>query len=551
MILSFDNTEGVAFRADAGSRTISGRVVPYGDVATSDGRQWAFARGSIRTGENLSRVKFLREHDVSKPIGVAAGFDDREDGLYGTFRVARGAAGDEALSLASEGVLDAFSIGLGGDTVWEAREGVNHVTFASVREVSLVAIPAFSEARIEKVALSAANERIDTVTDVTPAADVKAAPADAPKVEFSSAAIADLGRAIAAGFAEAMPAAPVKIDATANVRVTREELPYRFTADAGRAEFSLLDDLKAAASGNSASEARLTKFAGEAFAVTSANVASMNPTQNRPELYVPNLQYSYPLWEMVTTGTLADKTPFTIPKFASATGLVANHVEGVEPTPGAFTTTAQTVTPAAQSGKVEVVREVWDQGGNPQTDGIIWAEMVNAYNEAREARIAAALKASPTVEVNLASAVNTALLDSLTGVIIDKVNSRGGQRFTGFAADGLLFKALVNAQDTGGRKLLPLVNPQNAQGGASASFDTVQIGSLGIRSAWALNTGVPNSWVSFLFVPSSVYAWASAPQRFTFEYRVSAVDIAIWGYSASAILRDSDVQPIDYTTADV
>jgi hypothetical protein len=52
-------------------------------------------------------------------------------------------------------------------------------------------------------------------------------------------------------------------------------------------------------------------------------------------------------------------------------------------------------------------------------------------------------------------------------------------------------------------------------------------------------------------MPSSVYAWASAPRKFTFEYRVSAVDLAIWGYSASAVTRDSDVKPIDYTTADV
>jgi hypothetical protein len=52
-------------------------------------------------------------------------------------------------------------------------------------------------------------------------------------------------------------------------------------------------------------------------------------------------------------------------------------------------------------------------------------------------------------------------------------------------------------------------------------------------------------------VPSSVYAWASAPKKFVFEYRVSAIDLAIWGYTATAILRDSDVKPIDYTTADV
>lgn len=41
------------------------------------------------------------------------------------------------------------------------------------------------------------------------------------------------------------------------------------------------------------------------------------------------------------------------------------------------------------------------------------------------------------------------------------------------------------------------------------------------------------------------------PDAHPVEYRVAAVDIAIWGYSASAVTRDSDVKPIDYTTADV
>ena len=66
-----------------------------------------------------------------------------------------------------------------------------------------------------------------------------------------------------------------------------------------------------------------------------------------------------------------------MPKFSTASGLVGAHTEGVEPTPGAFTATNQTVTPAPVSGKIEINREVWDQGGSPQADGIIWAEMLN------------------------------------------------------------------------------------------------------------------------------------------------------------------------------
>ena len=70
-----------------------------------------------------------------------------------------------------------------------------------------------------------------------------------------------------------------------------------------------------------------------------------------------------------------------------------------------------------------------------------------------------------------------------------------------------------------------------------------------MRAAWALGTG--NAAKSYNFVKASVWAWASTPKRFTFEYQVKSIDMAIWGYAASAVLRDSDVKPIDYTTADV
>jgi hypothetical protein len=201
------------------------------------------------------------------------------------------------------------------------------------------------------------------------------------------------------------------------------------------------------------------------------------------------------------------------------------------------------------SGKVEILREVWDQGGTPQADQIIWGEMLNGYFEAIEARIATVLNAVPTAEINLASAVDAALVAQITNTLVDLQFTRGGNRFTALALDGLLGKALVNAKDTGGRNLLPVLGAANAQGTTEAGFDGVTIGTLRGRFAWAL--GATNASKSHLFVPSSVYAWASAPKKFLFEYRVSAVDLAIWGYSAAAVTRDSDVRPIDYTTADV
>ncbi|GAB3663502.1 hypothetical protein GCM10027596_26750 [Nocardioides korecus] len=545
------------FEVNVEERTIRGLAVPYGKAALSGGMAWQFSKGTLQYAD-VSRVKLWVQHDASRAVGVATKLEDTDAGLVATFKVARGAEGDQALSLAEDGVLDGLSIGLKNGGKFQTRDGIQHAVEAPLMEISLTPAPAFDDARVHAVAASAARTGVTmpctlcgavhaagvTECDATVRAAFEAANTGPT---FDAQPIAD---AITAGFAGLVnPQGGPGLVQVGQFEVN-EPSPYRFDGTEGAESFS--EDLR---SYNQDPEARqrLETFMEDAwnhqFAVTSGNTGALNPAQNRPDLFVPNLTFTRPLWEMVSTGVVTNKTPFTIPKFASASGLVGPHTEGVEPTPGAFSATSQTVTPAPVSGKVEIVREVWEQGGSPQADQIIWGEMQNGYYEAVEAKIAAQLAAVSTAEINLASAVDAALVNLMTGIFVDLQFVRGGNRYSRLALDGLLFKALVNAADGNQRKLLPLLGPANAQGQTSGGFDRVAIGTQEGRAAWAL--GSTNASKSYLFVPSSVWAWASAPKKFTFEYRVSAIDLAIWGYTASAVLRDSDVKPIDYTTADV
>ncbi|MEK8107414.1 hypothetical protein NKG94_23855 [Micromonospora sp. M12] len=43
---------------------------------------------------------------------------------------------------------------------------------------------------------------------------------------------------------------------------------------------------------------------------------------------------------------------------------------------------------------MEITREAWDQGGNPQLSGIIWRHMVRAWYESLEASAVAVLDAA-------------------------------------------------------------------------------------------------------------------------------------------------------------
>lgn len=521
--------DAAAFSVDTEARTIKGLAVPYGKVGVSNGQRWQFSKGSLKFAD-VRRVKLWVQHDKLKAVGVATKLDDRDDGMYAEFSVARGAEGDMALSLAEDGVLDGLSIGLARGGKFSTRDGVAHAVEAPLMEVSLTPAPSFDDARVHGVA-----------------ADATGGP-DGQAVTVGQPEMIAISKAIAAGFATSPhnPQGGRETVSNSGLEVN-EALPYRF--DGAPAEHSFTADLRAMASGDSEARVRLDEFMEEAFAVTPANVAALNPTVNRPELYVPNLEYTRPLWSLVSNGTLTDQTPFTVPKFASAAGLVGQHTSGVEPTPGSFTATNQTITPAPVSGKIEILREVWDQGGSPQADAIIWREMVNGYYEAVEAKIAAMLQALTLTEINLAGAVDAPLVNSVQNVFIGLQFVRGGNRYTSLALDGNLFPALAAAADSTGRKLLPILGPTNAQGQVGGAFTTVSIGTQQGVPAWAL--GATNASNSYLFVPSSVWCWASPPKRFTFEYQVKSIDMAVWGYNASAVLRDTDVKRIDYTTSDV
>lgn len=538
----FDSPLSARFEVDEPRRIIKGLAVPYGPAGSSRGRKFAFAQGTLTYSE-VSRVKVLLNHDYSKAVGVVTDLNDTPDGLFATMRIAKGAAGDEALSMAAEGVWDGLSIGLGEGGKFATRDGVNHAVSVPLMEISITPMPSFSDARVHSVAASAAPNRKEpamgneqTTTEVATTIDADAAP------DFS--AVTD---AIREGFQTlTIPPRETPEAPGAQFAVT-EELPYRFDGIGGGHGFT--EDIRSSLfGGDPVARQRLETFMGEVFNVTGANTAALDPTQNRPELYVPQLQFNRPLWEMVSTGGLDDKTPFTIPKFSSATNLSAAHTEGVEPTEATFAATSQTITPGAVSGKANINREVFGQGGNPQTDQILWGEMVGSYYEGIETKVKNALAAVGTAETQLSSAVDEALVDAVQNIFTGLQYVRGGNRYTGLALDGSLFGALVNASDTTGRKLLPVNAPQNSQGSASAAFDRVSIGNVTGRAAWALGTG--NAALSYLFVPASVYAWASAPKKFTFEFQVSTVTLAIWGYSAAAVTRDSDVKPIDYTVAD-
>src|SRR5690606_41475991 len=87
-------------------------------------------------------------------LGLAASSKDEGDRVMASFMVARGAAGDEALTVAEDGASDRLSVGVDIIEWTEDKDGNFTVTKAILNEVSLTPRPAFEDARLTKVAAS-------------------------------------------------------------------------------------------------------------------------------------------------------------------------------------------------------------------------------------------------------------------------------------------------------------------------------------------------------------------------------------------------------------
>jgi HK97 family phage prohead protease len=173
------------------SRSISGVAVTYDETATvNDGTKVRFLQGSLPvTGRD---PKLFMQHDSNQIVGKVVERVDTPQGMMFTAKISATRLGDEALTLANDGVIDAVSVGVTPTKFSYDEEGVMIVESANWQELSLVSEGAFSGAVITEVAASAPDEvaegipeteltsaiqsEQDTKKDTTPMSETPATP---------------------------------------------------------------------------------------------------------------------------------------------------------------------------------------------------------------------------------------------------------------------------------------------------------------------------------------------------------------------------------------
>lgn len=131
---------------DRTARSIEGLVIPWGEAGRVHGSpipvMFPEAAAIYASGSD----RLLRAHNRAESVGRPIWWKVTAAGIRGKWQVSRSGAGAVALDDAEDGITDGLSVG--AEIYGREESGVFVVEAARIEETSLVAIPAYSRARV-------------------------------------------------------------------------------------------------------------------------------------------------------------------------------------------------------------------------------------------------------------------------------------------------------------------------------------------------------------------------------------------------------------------
>lgn len=444
--------------ADDDGRTITGLAVPF-DTETEiiPGFREKIARGAV----NLDTMPALF-YRHSEPIGVITAMSEQADGLMIEARVSDTALGRDAATLARDGAIKCLSIGFFEREYTDETtdDGATLRTQHSIdlREVSLVPIPAYEDAKITAVR-EAQTPTPTTNTKGTPMTD-QITRADIDELADAST---DLARRLSLLEATGTAAAPTPTE----------------TRSAG-------DLLRAAVEGDESARAALAPFVGRAVNTTTAADARIDePTFVRD--LVRLIDNANPLMQLFASGPLpADGNTLEYARLkANTLSVTEQATEGATLPTGGVETEVETCKVKTYGGGSVITRQTIERARTNVLDLTLRGLAIEAgKNLASEF----AKFFEKTVKGQNAKAiVNTKQVNDLKWADILGIMLDASERFEdiAMACDGLIvnrktFAALASLEDKSGRPLLTVTgnNGSNAIGTVSAAGRYINLDGL-------------------------------------------------------------------------
>lgn len=418
--------------ADTKTRTLTGRIVTWGEEGFTSAGKTVFAKDSITIPKN---VKLLLEHDRTRPIGKLTSYEVTDSGIEASFRIAGTIAGDDSLLEAAEGLRDGFSVGIKLNE-WENVDGAMVISSSQMIETSLVTDPAIDSARVTEVAAT------ETEVSESNDSDVKTEGDDLVSETVSESVTT-----------EAVEAAKSEVTVSASAPVMYSSPRVNLNVTAGQVAKAQL-----AASRGDADARDL--IAALQVATVAENTGMVPPNYLRDVIGI--IDSSRPFIDSIERAALpASGMKIFTPKLG-AQATVALTAEGAEfsSTDTAVTFQEDTVVKFSGAGRLDV--ELVDRS-DPSFLDLYIRELAASYAQKTDAYAAqiAAEAAVGSSSSTIYKAIALGIAESF-GVMRMTPNrllvaNTGGE-------DGIDFSGLLGAVDSTGRPLFAAAAPQNANG---------------------------------------------------------------------------------------
>jgi HK97 family phage prohead protease/HK97 family phage major capsid protein len=488
--------------ANSSKRELTGVIVPFGEVGHTNMGDVVFQKGSLKIGEG---IKLFTEHDMTRPIGKLSRYEEDDNGIIGTFKIARTNSGDDALAEAQEGLRTGFSVGAMIDDFVTKGEQVI-VNEATLKEVSHVTFPAFGEhAQITEVAASA-----DTPQPTTESEELVSNEVTPEIVEEVAAEVA----------------APAVEAQERNVR------PAIFTAPRSpiNSKASYLEHSIRAALGNE--DSRQYVMAAD----TTSNNAGFIPTPQTQEVINGIANADRGSIDAISRATLpASGMSFEIPKITTAPTVAQADEEAAlseTDTASSFVSVAVKKFGGQQTFSVELL----DRSSPLFFDELV-RQMEYAYAKATDEYVANTIigndQLAATAQANTATGLMGFVAQAAAEVYKDSL---------GFARNIVVspeqWGNIMGYVESGGRPIFTASNPSNAGGQVSPTSLRGNVGGLDLyvsRSLSALGYTTGNGSM-FVINPDS-YTWYESPRLSlrTNVINTGQIDVNYYGYGAVAV----------------
>ena len=511
--------------ADSRKRTISGTIVSWDEKGVTSAGATIFEKGSI---DFSKPVKLLLEHDRTRPIGKLIDITADDKGIEATFKIAGTIAGDDSLLEAAEGLRDGFSVGVVVDD-WDASKGVMRVKASKLVEVSLVAEPAITSARVTDIAASEIPENSEataeeqTKTQEDKLSDTQTAP-------------------IATEAVEATKSEPVAIQATQPVAYTKPRSPIntqaRFLEHSIKASLGNRDSAEWVAYAKD-QDAKMVTAADDSFSTNSA----FKPIQYVTQVVDTQIGSRGAIDAIGTRRLPTAGMTVSIPKITTS-GSVAETGEGSAPSETGIVSSYVDATVKAYKGLQRYSVEILDRA-DPSFYQAMLENMRRVYAQATEAAVIAELTSGGTQATATAADV-----DGIVSYVKTETPAAylaTGELATRYIAGTSQWGLLIGAQDSQKRPIFSASQPFNAAGSASTQSLRGNVMGLDLYvSNKAVSTSIDES--AFIVVPSAVAIYESPVlQLSTNVVTTGEIETMLYGYLAVKTIVAGGVRRFNLT----